>query len=194
MYKLFKLNYLGLGFILLIVVESISVGNIPTTKPWTYEFKSISTSSSNEDLLKLNFSIERVSRGVYAISGTMDLNYDIVEGDANEVEGRSYRSDNGVNPYKPLAFQTERHHMFSGLNKEYKEMLMPALSRCSDMPVFEDKFQPPLEKKVYTLTKCQLDQDEFPQYMSDGFYKGVILGWGTVNYTITFIAQVETLK
>lgn len=88
----------------------------------------------------------------------------------------------------------QRQHVHSALNTFYKDMLMDTLKECSDMPVFEDKFVPPLEKKTYTLTKCQFSQDGFPNHLPEGFYKIVVSGYGTVEWSLIIVAQVESAK
>ncbi|XP_073828210.1 uncharacterized protein [Musca autumnalis] len=160
-------------------------------KTWTYEIKSMESSSSDDNLLNLDLSVERVSRGVYAISGTININLDIEEDDGCDIEAGAFRSDNGVNDYKVLPFKMPRQHLFSALNSFYKDMLMETFSECSDLPVFEEKFEPPLEKRVYTLDKCQFSQDGFPNHLSEGFYKILISGYGSVQWSLTIVAQVE---
>lgn len=54
-------------------------------KTWIYEIKSVESKSSNPDLFTSSLKVERVSRGVYAISGDVLINFDIVEGDDNQV-------------------------------------------------------------------------------------------------------------
>ncbi|XP_061395626.1 uncharacterized protein LOC133331242 [Musca vetustissima] len=161
-------------------------------KTWTYEIKSLDSSSADDDILGIDLSVERVSRGVYGISGSFTLGIDIDESVPFDIEGTAYRSDNGVNEYRILPFKMARQHLISALNGFYKEMLMESLKECSDMPVFEDKFEPPLEKRVYTLTKCQFSQDGFPNHLAEGFYKVVIAGSGCTDWQFTVIAQVES--
>lgn len=52
---------------------------------WTYDYKSITSKSSNPELFNISVVVERVSRGVFALSGEWKFNMDIVEGDGNEV-------------------------------------------------------------------------------------------------------------
>ncbi|XP_073828209.1 uncharacterized protein [Musca autumnalis] len=161
-------------------------------KTWTYEIKSVESSTSDASLINVDLSVERVARGVYAVSGALTFNFDVNEGDAFDVEAGSFRSDNGVNDYKVLPFKMPRQHLFSTLNSFYKDMLMETLSECSNMPVFEDKFEPPFSKGVYTFEKCQFSQDGFPNHLADGFYKIIISGHGIVEWSLTAIAQVES--
>lgn len=55
-----------------------------------YEMTSVTTKTSNADLVKMTLNIERVSRGVYALSGEVYVNVDIEEGDNNEVKWNYY--------------------------------------------------------------------------------------------------------
>ncbi|XP_061396950.1 uncharacterized protein LOC133332587 [Musca vetustissima] len=153
--------------------------------------KSIETHSDNPDLVSFHdFKVERIRRGVYAASGRFIQNFDIVEGDDSEIEFLSYRSENGVRPYRPLPFRVQRQHFFSYLNSFYR-LIMDTLKDCSNMPVFEDKFQPPFEKKTYILDKCQFNQEEFPQHLQEGFYKIVVNGYGAANWNLILVVQVQ---
>lgn len=67
---------------------------------------------------------------------------------------------------------------------------MKTLKDCSDLPSFDDQFEPPLEQKTYTLTKCQFSQDGLPNHMQEGFYKVVFYGIGDVEFDVVIIAEV----
>lgn len=54
-------------------------------KTWTYELKEVTAASSDPEKLNITLNIERVSRGIYAISGEVLLGFDIIEGDSNNV-------------------------------------------------------------------------------------------------------------
>ncbi|XP_061392902.1 uncharacterized protein LOC133328348 [Musca vetustissima] len=176
-------------FYTLVLVNPMVTGS--DEKSWTYEIKSLDYSTADEDILNTNLSVERVSRGVYALSGSIVLNIDIDENTQCYVEASTYRSDNGVNEYKVLAFKMSRQNIISAINGFYKEMFMDTLSECSDLPVFEDKFEPPIEKREYTLTKCQFSQDGFPNHLEEGFYKILISGSGCLDWHFAVIVEVE---
>ncbi|XP_073828208.1 uncharacterized protein isoform X2 [Musca autumnalis] len=166
--------------------------HVVCSKTWNYEIKSMETYSANESLLKFDLTIERVSRGVYAFTGDLIMTIDVNEEDDSYIEACAARSHNGVSDYRMLPFKMPRQHLFTAMNTFYKEILMETLSECSNLPVFEDKFEPPLRKGVYTITKCQFSQDGFPNHVAEGFYKIMIFGNGTVDWSISVIAQVET--
>ncbi|XP_073828225.1 uncharacterized protein [Musca autumnalis] len=160
---------------------------------WTYELKNIEASSSDMDKISYEeFKVERISRGVYAASGSFTINVDFVEGDSNMIETRAYRSENGKD-FKPIPLQTPRIHIYDYLNTFYKDYAMETLKDCSNMPVFEGKLEK-LEKKTYVLEKCQFDQSAFPRYLQEGFYKGDIVGTGDVEWHLIFTVLVEPDK
>ncbi|XP_073828224.1 uncharacterized protein [Musca autumnalis] len=165
-----------------------------TKQTWTYELKTIETSTSDLDKFSFGeFKVERISRGVYAASGSFTINVDFVEGDSNMIETHTYRSENGKD-FKPIALQTPRIHIYEYFNTFYKDYAMETLKDCSNMPVFEGKFEPPLEKKTYVLEKCQFEQSAFPPYLQEGFYKADIVGTGDVEWHFIFTVLVEPNK
>ncbi|XP_037818835.1 uncharacterized protein LOC119608471 [Lucilia sericata] len=178
------------SLIILIAFSVITKGQLPAKKTWSYELKSITSETSDTEKLKVHLEIQRISRGVFAISGTVLFNYDVAEGDSNMISAKSYRSAQGDNDYKVLPFQMPATHFFKVLNTHYKDVIMDTLKDCSDFPVFEDKFVPPLEKKLYTLDSCQFSQDGLPNHLQDGFYKLLIIGSGDADWKVEIIAEV----
>ncbi|XP_073820158.1 uncharacterized protein [Musca autumnalis] len=158
---------------------------------WNYELKSIETISSDLDKLRFGeFKVERISRAVYAASGSITINADVVEGDSNMIETHGYRSKNGKD-FQPIPMQTPRIHLFEYLNTFYKDYAMETLKDCSNLPVFEGKFEPPLEKKTYVMEKCQFDQSAFPPFLQEGYYKADMVGTGDVEWHFIFTVLVE---
>ncbi|XP_073828226.1 uncharacterized protein [Musca autumnalis] len=158
---------------------------------WTYELKAIETSSSDLDKVSFGeFKVERISRGVYAASGSFTINADFVEGDSNMIETHAYRSENGKD-FKPIAMQTPRIHIYDYLNIFYEDYAMESLKDCSNLPAFEGKFEPPIEKKTYVVEKCQFDHSAFPRYLQEGFYKVDMVGTGDVEWHLIFTVLVE---
>ncbi|XP_065365419.1 uncharacterized protein LOC135958444 [Calliphora vicina] len=178
-----------IGVIFLIVA---TIGQMPGKKTWSYELKSLTSKTSDSEKMKINLEIERVSRGVYAISGTVLINFDVVEGDGNTIAAKSYRSVLGDNEYNVLPFQMPATHLHKYFNTFYKDVLMDTLKDCSDLPAFEDKFEPPFEKKLYTFDACQFSQDGLPNHLQDGFYKLLLIGAGDVVWEIEVIAEITT--
>ncbi|XP_011291723.1 uncharacterized protein LOC101896456 [Musca domestica] len=172
---------------------AVAFTDVVLEQTWTYELKSIETFSSDLDKLRFGeFKVERISRGVYAGSGSFTINADIVEGDSHMIEFHAYRSENGKD-YKPIPLKTPRQHLYEYFNTFYKEYAMNSLKNCSNMPAFEGKFVPPLEKKTYVLEKCQFDQSAFPQHMQEGFYKVDMAGSGEVEWHFIFVVEIENI-
>ncbi|KNC29722.1 hypothetical protein FF38_08467, partial [Lucilia cuprina] len=166
-------------------------GQVPVkVKTWSYELKSITSETSDAEKLKVDLEIERIARGVFAISGKFFFNVDVAEGDSNMIAAKSFRSPQGDNDYKVLPFQMPATHLYKVLNTHYKDVLMETLKDCSDFPVFENTFEPPMEKKLYTLDSCQFSQDGLPNHLQDGFYKLLIIGSGEVDWNVEVIAEV----
>ncbi|XP_073828217.1 uncharacterized protein [Musca autumnalis] len=188
----------GIAAIIMLLVSSKLIKtkeHFSLKQSWTYEFKSVEAYSENSDLLKFNnWKVDRIRRGVFALSGSIILNMDVVEGDDNEADFRIYRSENGVKEYKPMPFGVQRQHVYKYMNTFYKELIMESLSKCSNFPVFEDKFEPPLQKRTYTLNQCQFNQEGFPQFIQDGFYKTVINGFGPTKWSVIFITEIQNNK
>ncbi|KAM7347459.1 uncharacterized protein ACRADG_007024 [Cochliomyia hominivorax] len=178
-----------------IIIQALTViflgGPAAAKKSWTYELTSVNTKSSNPDLLDVTLSVERISRGVFALSGEFTLNFDINEGDDTEVEVVSFRSTNGDGEYKSLPLEMSRRHFYDALNSHYKNVVMETFKDCSDLPYFEDEAPVPLEKKTYVLEKCQFSQDGIPNHLEMGTYKIILMGYGLVDWEVELIAEVE---
>ncbi|XP_005181673.3 uncharacterized protein LOC101896817 [Musca domestica] len=180
----------AVGLVTVLTPLKAKAGLVPMKQTWTYELKSIETHSDNPDLMSFeDFKVERISRGVYAASGSFTVNYDVEEGDDTEIEFLSYRSENGVKEYKPLPFRVQRQHLYRYFDNLYK-VVMGTLKECSNMPAYEDKFEPPFEKKTYVLDKCQFNQEEFPQHLQEGFYKVIVNGYGAATWNMVFVAEI----
>ncbi|XP_073820121.1 uncharacterized protein [Musca autumnalis] len=191
----FDFNKLGLWQLVVHLLCPVALINamIPGVdqKTWTFEIKSLETYSADENILQFDLSVRRVSRGVYAISGSITLKVDFEEDHPCYIEAVASRSSNGVSDFREIPLKMPREHLLIAINSFYKDMLMETLRECSNLPVFADKFEPPLLKGVYTLEKCQFTHDGFPNHMVEGFYKIVIFGEGYVDWSITLVSQVE---
>ncbi|XP_037818837.1 uncharacterized protein LOC119608473 [Lucilia sericata] len=161
-------------------------------KNWMYELTEVNTKSSNPDLINVSLNIERIQRGVYALSGEFYVNIDMTEGDGNDVELKSFRSPNGDGVYKSIPLEMSRRHFYEALNSHYKDVVMDTFKECSDLPYFEDEFSPPLEKKTYILNRCQFSQEGMPNHLETGVYKIILTGYGQVDWEVEVIFEVES--
>ncbi|KAM7347460.1 uncharacterized protein ACRADG_007026 [Cochliomyia hominivorax] len=162
-------------------------------KTWTYELKSVTTKTSDPDKLKIDLEIIRISRGVHAISGTIFIGGDIKEGDSNYISANWYRSSQGDYNYKLLPFQMHSAHVYDIMNTYYKDTIMDSIRNCSDLPVFENRFVPPLEKRTYKMERCQISHEGFPNHLQEGFYEILTIGTGDVEYEIEIIVEVISI-
>lgn len=110
--------------------------------------------------------------------------------DVLQLEILSYRSDNGVRDFRPLPFKIEHQHVYDYMNVYYKLYVMNSVRTCSNLPVFEGPFRPPLVKGTYVVEKCQFDLDDFPLLL-EGFYKFVVIGYGAADWSMNFTGQMN---
>ncbi|XP_073820243.1 uncharacterized protein [Musca autumnalis] len=180
-------------FILIVIFVYSNISNIVAeAKTWTYEMKAVETYSDNPDVMDFeDFKVERISRGVYGLSGKWLVKTDVIEDDDVQIEYAAYRSRDGNKDYKKIPFRVERQHLFDYFNGLYKDVLMNTFKDCSNLPVFEDKFEPPLKKNTYTFNNCIFDEEKLPQYLQEGFYKVDLIGSGKVNWYLNVTAQVQ---
>ncbi|XP_017077708.1 uncharacterized protein LOC108112381 [Drosophila eugracilis] len=164
-----------------------------TARKWDYEPLSITTYSSDDELMKIDVKIERVSRGVYGVTGRIEWNYDTT--DKTMVEGIVLRSSSGEeSDYKLLPWAIPSQSLYDHMNTYYKEVSMKNFKHCSNVPQFEGQFQPPMPKMTYIGNKCVIDGDGLPDMIPQGYYKIILKCYGPEQPTwnATVIAKVTT--
>uniref|UniRef100_A0A1I8NJW1 Uncharacterized protein n=2 Tax=Musca domestica TaxID=7370 RepID=A0A1I8NJW1_MUSDO len=121
------------------------------------------------------------------------LLYAIGHGEAfsSQMEMNMYHSSTGKNDYRALPFRIYRQHVIDILNSVYKEGAMENFASCSNLPQFEDKFEPPLVKDTYYMDKCQFDESGFPNHAQEGFYKIEVIGYGEVDWTMILVFKLD---
>ncbi|EDW36377.1 GL17760 [Drosophila persimilis] len=143
-------------------------------RKWDYEPVSIDTYSTDESQLKVESKIDRLNRGEFGISCTVEWKYDIDE--TTMVEASAYRSNSGAeNDYKVLPWSIPKQTYYDYLNTYYKDVLIPNLGHCSNLPQFEGKFQPPWPKDTYLVDKCVIEGQGLPEVVPPGFYKIIFI-------------------
>ncbi|XP_011296214.2 uncharacterized protein LOC101897439 [Musca domestica] len=141
----------------------------------------------------MDFKAERVGRGLHALSGKIVLNFDINEGDSNELEVQLFRSAKNMNDFRILPLKIYRTHLFNILNTFYKDAAMANFKNCSNLPQFKKFFEPPLKSDTYYMDRCLFDESGFPNYVVEGFYKVMVRGYGPAEWTMVLISQIETI-
>ncbi|XP_073817986.1 uncharacterized protein [Musca autumnalis] len=177
----------------ILVLQYLSQGeNFSHKNSFLIELKSVDVATSNADLLNfIDFSVDRVERGIYGMSGKMILNFDVVEGDSSEMEIKVFYSSNGKSNYRLTPVHLNRQHLFNLLNTIYKDGVMENLKDCSNFPQFKDKFDPPLVRGTYYMDRCQLGDDGFPNHAKEGFYKIALTGYGVVDWKMDIVFKLE---
>ncbi|EDV55054.1 uncharacterized protein LOC6547082 [Drosophila erecta] len=154
----------------LILLALLLISRCEAARKWDYEPISVSTTSSDESLIKLEANIVRIGRGQYGVSARVEWNYDVTE--RTMVDGVVYRSSTGdESDYKLIPWSIPKQSFYDYLNGFYKDMMMKNFASCSNMPQFKGKFQPPWPKNTYFGNKCMIDGDGLPDMVPPGFYK-----------------------
>ncbi|XP_017012703.2 uncharacterized protein [Drosophila takahashii] len=180
------------GIIFLIsgsLAEAISVGKASRQlTAWEYSIISVSMTTDNEELAGGETHIDRISRGEYGLSGSLYTNVDVPQD--FEVTVTIYRSTDNGDTYKIQPYSLPRQTVYQAMNSFYKNAIMPSVVNCSNLPQFKGTLEF-IPATLWTFEKCQVNTDGFPQYMPDGWYKGVIESHGYVNLIWTGVFSVK---
>ncbi|XP_050743280.1 uncharacterized protein LOC108029979 [Drosophila biarmipes] len=159
-------------------------------RKWTYQPLSIETYSTDDNLLKISAKVDRIGRGDYGISAEIEFKYDVDE--TTMVEAVAYRSSSGEeNDYKIIPLSIPKQNYIEFMNSNYKDVVIPNLSGCSNLITFEDKFEPPFPKDTYKLDKCVADSDGFPDIVPEGYYKVNFTMSGQVDWGFIIIVKIS---
>ncbi|XP_022218384.1 uncharacterized protein LOC111071389 [Drosophila obscura] len=174
---------------LLLVLLQGTVGE----KKWEYEPMSVDTYSTDESQLKIESKIDRINRGEFGLTFTLDWKYDVDE--TTMVEATAYSSNSGAeSDYKLLPWSIPKQPYFDYLDTYYKDVLIKNLGHCSNLPQFKEKFQPPWPKKTYKLEKCIFNGDGLPEVVPPSFYKVIfkISGPNQPEWGVTIVVKIKT--
>lgn len=81
------------------------------------------------------------------------------------------------------------------MNTIYKDFLMEPLQQCSDMPSFEDKWEPPFPARTFEFTQCTIpDLDGYSSMMMPGKFKIVVEGMRGTEKVSSLEVEVENSK
>ncbi|XP_017044433.1 uncharacterized protein LOC108090330 [Drosophila ficusphila] len=167
------------------------VDNCSGKRKWDYEPLKIDPYSSDESKLKMTAKVDRVGRNDFGVSATIDFNYDV--DDTTMVEAVAYRSTSGdESDYKLIPLGIAKQPFLEFMNSHYKDVVIPNLSGCSNLVTFEDKFEPPWPKKVYTLDTCVADSDGFPDMVPEGYYKINFTIMSPVDWGFILVVKIST--
>ncbi|KAH8290438.1 hypothetical protein KR054_002987, partial [Drosophila jambulina] len=162
-------------------------------RKWDYEPISVTTTTSDPSQIKLVTKIDRIGRGDFAVSATVEWKYTTDE--TTMVEAVVYRSTSGAEAdYKLLPWSIPKQPFYDYLDNYYKDVIMKIFSHCSNLPQFEGKFQPPWPVQTYVADKCVLgDGDGLPEMAPPGFYK-IIINFTGIDQPSWGVVAVFKLK
>ncbi|XP_016988925.1 uncharacterized protein LOC108051350 [Drosophila rhopaloa] len=156
-------------------------------RKWDYEPISMSTTSSDDSKLKFDGKIDRLGRGEYGLTATIEWKYDTNE--KTMVEATAYRSSSGdEKDYKLLPWSIPKQTFYEYIDTYYKDVIIKNVGHCSNLPNFKGKFQPPWPKNTYKLDKCKFDGDGLPEIAPPGYYKIIFNKFGPGQPTWGFTA------
>ena len=136
---------------------------------WAYELQDVKCVSENKDLYDCQFEVLRKSRGVFGLSGYMDIKFDA--DDSLIVEGYIYRSMGMAQSYYKMPFDIANETLTEVMNKFYIPLIMDDIKDCSVDAYNSETFEPPLTKRKIILDKCLISTDKLPSHMSEGNYR-----------------------
>ncbi|XP_017044439.1 uncharacterized protein LOC108090335 [Drosophila ficusphila] len=159
-------------------------------RKWEYEPLSLDTFSSDPKLIKIDAQIVRMGRADFGLTGTAEWNYDTT--DETMVEVIAFRSSSGdESDYKMLPWAVPKQPFYDYLNTYYKDMFMKDFVSCSNLPQFEDKFEPPWLKQKYYAEKCIINGEGLPDMVPLGYYKLIFNCTGPDQPSWSFVAVVK---
>ena len=137
-------------------------------------------------MVESEINITYISRGVYGLSGYLDLKVDMYDNNTAEVYlERSRESLSGQ--YFKTPYALPKMPISQMFNTAYKDLMMESLHKCSNAPYF-DVFKVPLKKDNYVFTNCRYETDNVPNIMGEGYYKLHVIVYGptTVKNIVSF--------
>lgn len=158
-------------------------------KNWSFELLDVDCSCENTDNCEIDCEIVRVSRGVFAMDGFIDLKIDV--DDSTTIEGSLYRSNTVGNNYQKLPLEIANETLTVTMNEYYKKFLMNDIQNCSTNAPFFENFEAPLTKRKLELRHCNVSTDNLPSHMSEGLYKLNIIVYGPSKLMMSISFKIE---
>ncbi|XP_055850473.1 uncharacterized protein LOC129915043 [Episyrphus balteatus] len=185
--------YRGLQFILfnyfVLCIWSVKVNSHKTD--WEYVLLRFESNSTNPDIANFNVRTLRVSRGLYAINGTLFVGKDL--DNTYSVDFRVYRSASGNSDFKATAYEIPTTTFYKFMTSFYVKMVQKDLQNCSNLPQHKDEFEGPLTAGVYECKKCIVTNDRMPGHAQPGLYKSVIHLFGDdIELWLSLYFEVST--
>ncbi|XP_037820076.1 uncharacterized protein LOC119609389 [Lucilia sericata] len=167
--------------ILLLIIGSCRQAKCETD--WTYELLSLKLDSENPEILNGDLYVKRVSRGLFAFSGNLNIFEDLNNGTI--VYTDVYYSYTSMD-YVRSPFNVPKQPLPQFIKTLYKDMLMESLLQCSsNAPDLE--FDGVVTKRVVEFDDCVISNENMPSHMKIGYYKVIF------TFTQQITAQLEII-
>ncbi|XP_016988926.1 uncharacterized protein LOC108051351 [Drosophila rhopaloa] len=154
---------------------------------------SIDGHTTNPSAMDSNLRLERISRGEYGFSGTFFWGIDM--DDSVMVEMRILNSYTGKEAdYKLTPFSIQPQKFTDYINTFYKDLLIPNLGNCTDMPKYESGYVPPWPKTTFNFNHCTVSGEGLPEVLAEGFYRAeaIITALPTVSVNVSAVLRIKT--
>ncbi|XP_034480995.1 uncharacterized protein LOC117786744 [Drosophila innubila] len=153
---------------------------------WKIEILSITTKSSDENLLNVHLHVDQAALIKTSFSGTFDVKFDTDDKTMIEVIAL-YSVSGREEDYRRNPYQVPKMTLTEFIDTYWNELIYPTLRPCSNFQEFEGKFVPPFPRKSYIMNQCELTGDGSPDILPIGYYKVLILlsGQAELNVTLT---------
>ncbi|XP_065365678.1 uncharacterized protein LOC135958714 [Calliphora vicina] len=169
------------------LVLIISCKPVKCEPDWTYELISIKLDSATPSLIDGDLHITRISRGLFALSGSITLREDL----SNDtiIYADIYYSFLGHDYIKgPLRISKTPLPKF--MQTFYKDILLDSLMDCSkNTPTLE--LEGVITKRVLEMENCVISNENMPSHMKNGYYKIMFAFTEQVEAMLEIIAKIE---
>ncbi|KAM7348632.1 uncharacterized protein ACRADG_007910 [Cochliomyia hominivorax] len=182
--------YLTLQRLIFIISLICGKNLVRTENDWTFDFVSVDVENITPNILFVDLHVTRPSRGVYAVSGIVDIREDLTD---QFLLGVSiYYSPTGNSEFIKTPFNIPECNVTTLYNKYYKEIVIDSVAQCSDQaPSSKDLFQAPLTKRTIEVNNCLISNENMPSKMRPGFYKMVYEYRQQAEGRIALLIKVE---
>ncbi|XP_023302194.2 uncharacterized protein LOC111684287 [Lucilia cuprina] len=153
---------------------------------WSYELLSIKLDSETE-LFKGDLYVKRLSRGLYAVSGTLNIGMDL--NNNTIVCADVYYSFTSMD-YIRTPFSVPKQPMPQFIKTLYKDMLLESLLKCSTNPP-DLEFDGVITKRLVELNDCIISNENMPSHMKSGFYKIIFGMQKQVTAQLEIIVKID---
>lgn len=158
---------------------------------WEFDLINATGISSDPSVIDLSYKVDRISRGVYGISGYFNLSVDL--DDETIINATLFRSNRINGPFikTPMAYIQPLSKAMNGI---YKNSCMESMHKCvisGNAPYFEDTFEPPLTARSIVLDKCVFSTDNLPNNLAQGYYMFRIAAQHPVEVETIYVAHIK---